>query len=125
MEDGLDERSRELEKVGQFLFDERVPVLILVARNLEILLDLWKALQGQKSSADDVNVRARQRIARTHLEEVLLIAQALFLLLPQLVERVVVTVKVDQLVSLQTHGSAGYPSPSIVPRPVDSLCGPA
>ena len=125
MEDGLDERSRELEKVGQFLLDEGVPVLILVARNLEILLDLWKALQGQKSSADDVNVRARQRIARTHLEEVLLIAQALFLLLPQLVERVVVTVKVDQLVPLQTHGSAGYPSSLTVPRPVDSPCGPA
>jgi hypothetical protein len=34
----------------------------------------------------------------THLEEVLLVTQALFLLFPELVERIVMTVEVDQLV---------------------------
>lgn len=44
VEDGLDERGRELEKVGQFLLDEGVPVFIFVACNLEILLDLHSTI---------------------------------------------------------------------------------
>ena len=41
VEDGLDKRGRELEKVGEFLLDEGVPMFIFVACDLEILLDLY------------------------------------------------------------------------------------
>lgn len=44
-----------------------------------------------------INICCEGKMSRTYLEEILLVTEGLFLLLPQLVQRVVVSIIVDQL----------------------------
>lgn len=71
MEQGIDKPRCHTDKLGQFRLEQIVVMLILSTRKLEILFDL---------------------------EQVLFITQRLLLLFPQLVQGVVVSVKVDQFV---------------------------
>lgn len=71
MEEGVDKLSRHSQELGKLGLQEVVVVLVLASSQLKVLLDL---------------------------EQVLLVLERLLLLVSQLVEAVVVTVVVDELV---------------------------
>ena len=63
-------------------------------------ISLERASNGWKEDVRD----------KTHLEQVLLVAQALLLLLPQFVQRIVMSVEIDQLHRAPIHHISIFPS---------------
>lgn len=95
MEERVDEVGGHFKESWQLGLQELVVLLVLAGSELEILLNL-----GRSSSA---SLSERRPGQLTHLEQVFLVRERLLLLLPQLVQAVIMSVKVDQLVvSLDT-----------------------
>jgi hypothetical protein len=91
VEDGIGERCSHLQERWKLLLQEVIPVFILSRSDLKVLLNL--SVHGERS----IQRSSVTKPAGTHLEQVFLVAQRLFLLLPELVQRVVVSVVIDQL----------------------------
>lgn len=100
MEDGIGERCSHLKERRKLLLQQVIPVFILSRSDLKVLLDLRWERKGVSSAVITVD---RMRV---HLEQVFLVTQRLFLLLSELVQRVVVSVVVDQLGGEYQHAAS-------------------
>jgi hypothetical protein len=87
VEERVDEASCKSEECGKLRFEHVIVMLILPGCEIEILLDLIF-----------IRISKQSKIPQTDLERVLLITQALLLLLSELVQTVVVTVVIHELV---------------------------
>ena len=94
MEEWVDELSRHLHESRQFSLEGGVDIFIFIGGNFEVLLKLF----------DRTMLGAWPRSHyEAYLEKVLLVVERLLLLVPELCERVIIAIVINELQSIMRH----------------------